>query len=99
MFIINGQFTVKAENREALVQMANKLVVLSNNEEGCISYSFFEDQSAPGQFLFFEKWQSRQAINEHFEKPYFKDFAQRFPAMIDGEALIEIHEIKTTESL
>lgn len=79
--------------------MAAALVAISNTEEGCISYGFFEDQITPGQFLFFEKWKSREAIGEHFEKPYFKDFAERFPAMIEGEATIEIHEIKTTESV
>ena len=99
MFIINGQFTVKPASRDDLVEMANTLVGLSNTEEGCISYGFFEDKSSPGQFLFFEKWQSRDAITEHFEKPYFKDFAERFPAMIEGKAAIEIHEISATESV
>ena len=99
MFVINGQFTVKTSSRDALVEMAQALVGLSTAEEGCISYGFFEDQSTPGQFLFFEKWRSREAISEHFEKPYFKDFADRFPAMIEGKAAIEIHEISTTESV
>jgi len=99
MFIINGQFTVKAASRDALVEMAQALVGLSNAEEGCISYGFYEDQSTPGQFLFFEQWQSRAAITKHFEKPYFKDFAERFPAMIEGNAAIEIHEIKASESV
>jgi len=99
MFIINGQFTVKPASRDALVQMAAKLVGLSNEEEGCISYGFYEDQTKPGNFLFFEKWKSREAINEHFGNPYFTDFAKRFPGMIEGEAAIEIHEIKSTESV
>ena len=99
MFIINGQFTAKANCRAALTRMAADLVKVSNTEAGCISYQFLEDQTTPGNFLFFEKWKSREAINEHFGKPYFQEFAKRFPEMIEGEATIEIHEIKNTESV
>jgi len=99
MFIINGQFTVKPASRDALAEMAQALVGLSNSEPGCISYGFFEDQSQPGQFLFFEKWKSRADIDAHFSMPYFQDFASRFPDMIEGEATIEIHEITATETL
>ena len=94
MFIIAGQFKVKPECRTALITMAKGLLQPSREESGCISYSFYEDQFAQNQFLFFERWRDRDSIDAHFEKSYLKDFAARFPGMIEGEAEINIYEIK-----
>lgn len=97
MYIISGEFQVKLAQRAALKAMSLKLVPLSLEESGCLSYSFLEDHSRPGYFMFFERWQSREDIAQHFEKPYFAEFAAAFPAMIEGEARIEIHQIANTE--
>ncbi len=97
MHIISGEFRVKNESRDALIEISLKLIPLSLEEPGCISYSFYEDRVRPGYFLFFERWETREDITLHFEKPYFKAFAEKFPDMIEGEAVIEIHEIAETE--
>lgn len=99
MYIISGEFKVKDEYRDALIEMSLKLIPLSTKEAGCISYSFLEDQARPGHFLFFERWKSREDIAIHFDKPYFATFADAFPDMIEGEATIEIHEVASTESV
>lgn len=99
MLIISAEFKVKPAFRLQLVDMALKLVPLSEAEAGCISYRFFEDQSEEGKFLFFERWASQEAIGEHFEKSYFTDFAEKFPSMIDGKAVVEIHHISSTETV
>lgn len=99
MYIISAEFKVKNEFKEQLIKMALELVPLSEAEPGCISYRFFEDLSEEGKFLFFERWVSREAIGEHFEKSHFHAFAEKFPSMIEGEASIEIHNIAATEAL
>lgn len=99
MFIIAGQFRAKPECRTELIAMSNDLLQPSRQESGCISYSFYEDQSAENHFLFFERWHDRGSIDVHFEKSYLKDFAARFPDMIEGEAEINIYEIKHTEKI
>jgi len=99
MYIISGEFKVKDEHKDALKQMSLDLIPLSEKEDGCISYRFLEDQANPGHFLFFERWISRDDITGHFEKLYFQDFAKRFPDMIEGDAIIEIHNIASSEKL
>ena len=99
MFIISGAFDVKEEYRDDIIKMSLDLIPQSLEEAGCLSYRFFEDVSEPNRFLFFERWNSRQDIEAHFGKPYFLSFAERFPSMIKGEAVIEIHEIALTESV
>lgn len=98
-YIISGEFKVKAKYRQALIEMSLKLIPLSMQEAGCISYSFLEDKAREGHFLFFERWRSREDITLHFDKPYFMSFADKFPNMIEGDATIEIHQITTTETV
>ncbi len=99
MFIISGEFDVKEEYRDKIIRMSLDLIPQSLDEAGCLSYRFLEDVSEPNRFLFFERWNSRQDIVTHFGKPYFLSFAESFPTMIDGEAVIEIHEIAATENV
>lgn len=99
MFVIAGTFQCKPEHKEALIALAQSLIAPSQQEEGCISYRFFEDKIRENNFLFFEEWTSRAAIDEHFEKPYFKAFMVKFPPMIVGAATIKIHEVAGTEIL
>lgn len=99
MYIISGEFKVKDEYRDALIKMSLELIPQSLEEQGCITYSFLEDQARPGHFLFFERWENSAAIDQHFEKPYFQHFADAFPDMIEGGATIEIHEIASTKQV
>ncbi len=99
MFLIAGEFIVKAEFRDELMLMSRELIQPSRNEDGCISYSFYEDQTKPNHFLFFERWKDRESIDAHFQKNYFKVFAERFPDMIEGKGEINIYEIKHTEMI
>jgi len=49
-------------------------------------------------FLFFDEWQSREAISAHFETSYFQDFARRIPDMIMDEASVKIYPIADIEN-
>lgn len=99
MYIISGEFQVKEKCKRDLIKMSLDLIPLSQKEEGCISYSFLENHGKKNHFLFFERWKSKKDITEHFEKEYFKKFAERFPGMIEGSPIIEIHEVANTEQV
>lgn len=99
MLIISGEFKVKAEHRDELIAMAKALVKPSRSEDGCVSYHFCEDRLEANCFLFFERWRDRASIDAHFQKNYFKDFAARFPSLIEGEASIHIYGIDSTETV
>ena len=94
MHVIAGKFKVKPERRKEIVALAHSLFDLSRAEPGNISYNFYEDKGSENSFLFFEEWESQQAIDFHFQTPYFKEFMVKFPNMIVGEPQITIYEIK-----
>lgn len=99
MHIISGEFRVKPEFRDELICLSTGLLGPSQSEPGCVSYGFYEDKTDPCRFLFFERWQNRESITRHFETPYFRTFARRFPDMIEGQASISIYQVNTVEEL
>ena len=99
MLVLSGKFTVKPEHREKLMQMAAALVAPSNAEEGCISYQFYQDGSNPNNFLFFEEWKNQAALDSHFQKPYFLEFAEKLPEMIIGKANITTYEVSKVNTV
>ncbi len=99
MIVVYGHFTVKPEYRQDMIDLSLALIQPSSSEDGCILYSFLEDASKSGRFVFFEKWKSRADLDAHFETPYFKNFAKHFPDMIIGDGVIEVFEITSSETI
>lgn len=99
MYVIAGKFICKPEYRQDMLALVEELLEPSRAEAGCISYNFYEDGAAANHFLFFEEWQSREAIDAHFNTPYFKKFMEDFPGLIIGAASIKIYETAKIEEL
>jgi quinol monooxygenase YgiN len=47
------------------------LVRPTRNEEGCLLYDLHRSTDAPGDFLFYEIWASREAHAAHKQTPHF----------------------------
>jgi len=71
----------------------------SRAEDGCVSYDFLEEIGAPGNFLFFERWRDKAALDTHFAGAGFAAFARAFPELIDGEADIRLFAVSTERTL
>lgn len=97
--IVAGSMKVKPEKRQAFLDLAQSCIQPSRSEPGCISYSFYEDRTEENQFLFFEEWQSREALEQHFQTAYFQQFAAQVPELFEGEVTIKIYQISGIEKL
>lgn len=92
MLVLSGTFKAVEGAQATLIAMAKDLLPLSRSEAGCIRYDFFQDPIDPQRFLFFELWRTREDLRAHFEKPYFKIFAERLPALTVEDAEIVTYE-------
>lgn len=92
MIVLSGTFKAKPGSESMLINLASDLLPLSRQETGCIRYDFLQDPIDKSRFVFFELWQSQSDLKEHFQKPYFKSFAEVFPQLIEGEAEIVTYE-------
>jgi len=92
MLVLSATFTAKPDARQALLELAAMLIPLSRAEPGCLRYDFLQSPHTPDQFVFFELWESRADLDEHFQKPYFKILEERLPSLIEGSADIFTYE-------
>lgn len=66
--------------RSALLAM----VPPSRRDAGCVGYELHESPEAPGQFMFYENWESREALDSHLQQPHLTAFFARLPELVDG---------------
>lgn len=100
MFIISAEFYAKPECRDDVITACEKLVPLSNAEDGCISYQFFEDTMVKNHFFYFERWKDMQAIDIHMQMDYLKAHGKTFgDLVVEGKTKVEIHEVVDTKRL
>ncbi len=62
---------VKPESKAAFVGLAMELVSESRKEEGCISYSLFQDLKNTNEYVFVEEWKDQKAIDDHNSTIHF----------------------------
>lgn len=59
-------------------------VVETRKEPGCRLYTAHSDISAPGRFIFVERWADRAALDAHGQQPHFREMARVFKAVSTG---------------
>lgn len=97
--IVTGSMQVKPEKRQEFLDLAQSCIQPSRSETGCIFYNFYEDSTEPNKFLFFEEWQNRNALEEHFQTSYFQRFAAKVPELFIGAVTIKIYHVSSIEQL
>jgi quinol monooxygenase YgiN len=60
--------------KERLKEAGRNMVSATRGEDGCISYSFHEDNGEAGLFLFYEIWASQKALELHLATPHLLEF-------------------------
>jgi quinol monooxygenase YgiN len=61
-----------AKGKEALIRdVLQRLIPTTREEDGCIEYDLYEDVDVAGEFTFFEKWTSREALDSHLKTEHF----------------------------
>ena len=84
----------KPGKEEELRQALLDLVGPSRAEGGCIQYDLHVSTEKPGEFVFFEKWMDRAALEAHRHRPHLQAFGSR-----KEELLAEAPDIRTYSRL
>jgi quinol monooxygenase YgiN len=75
--VLMARLKVKDDAVDEAKRLALGLVADSRGEEGCINYDIHQAIDDQTVFVWHETWKNKAALDEHFEKPYFKDFFAR----------------------
>ena len=90
--IISAQVFIQPEKVDAFLEATKSLIELSRAEEGCISYSLYQDPQDKTKFLFFEEWKNQAAVDFHFDTDHFKKFGETLNDCASEPAVITIYD-------
>jgi len=76
VIVVSGRFRLPpgriAEARPAMA----RVIAASLAEPGCRAYCYAEDVTEPGLFRVYEEWDSREALDAHFQAPHMREWQQ-----------------------
>ena len=76
MLIVTGEIEIDPADIETLRAAAIVMMDETAKEEGCRFYRFYQDVQHPGKVRVYEEWDSREALQAHFETPHMKVWRQ-----------------------
>jgi len=69
--VVSKSYLKKGTSKQ-FIELAKELVDLSRREQGCISYELFQDEKNEEILTFVETWESKEALEAHFNTVHFK---------------------------
>ena len=94
MIIITAKFFIKAEKRAPFLEDINKLIPSSRQDEGSLSYDFYESLETPNDFVMVENWASEAAVAKHNQNPLLLALLEKIGAYSREDAIIQVAEEK-----
>ena len=70
--ILVAQVKAKPGEEDTVKKAALAMVEPTHKEEGCIVYNLHQSNSDKSQFMFYEQWTSKQALDAHMQTPHMK---------------------------
>ncbi len=80
--VLVARLKVKENAVSEVKKAALGIVADSRAEAGCVNYDIHQAIDDPAVFIWHETWANKAAIDEHFEKSFFKEFF----AVVEGYA-------------
>lgn len=76
MFLIEGWIKLAGGEFDKVVEQAQAMVAATNQEDGCIHYSFARDIANPDLIRISERWASEAAMSAHMASAHMAAFNQ-----------------------
>lgn len=92
MVTIVAKFNVQSNKKEIFLKYAAQLIKSSRKEEGCHSYTLYQDINHGNYYTFIEVWKNQEAINLHNQSDHFRDFCVKIKDCQVGPADIALYQ-------
>ncbi len=87
MIRINSFMKAAHGKREALVEMALKLVEESKKERGCVAYDLYIDARDRDRMMICETWNDEESLTSHQGTKHFHDIVPRMHELAEERHL------------
>ncbi len=91
MIIVSAIITAKKGNRNEIIAKSQNVIESTRKEEGCISYQLYASTEDADVLLMFEKWENREALDNHMQTEHFAAFGDSIGGLIAVEIEIGIY--------
>ena len=82
--------TAKDGKEAELKAELTKLVEPSRKDEGCIGYVLHQSIESGGEFMFYEKWESKELLQQHIGNEPLQNFMKISPELLNGELIVSL---------
>ncbi len=90
--ILTAMVKAKPGQEDAVKQALLSLVEPTRKEPGCLCYNLHQSKADPTQFMFYEQWASKEALDAHGKTPHMKALGGKLKDKTDkgGAVLYEL---------
>lgn len=81
MIFVQGTIRIGSSDISAVVPAIKMMAARSNEEPGCIHYSFAQDVVDPLFLHICERWKSEEDLNAHFQTDHMAQFNEAISAI------------------
>lgn len=91
LLVVVAEGKAKPGKEEELRSRMRGLIAPTRQETGCVQYDLHESIEEPGRFVFFERWTTKAALDQHLQTPHLTDFAAAAGDLVDGGMSIRLY--------
>ena len=82
-YAIVVQFKAKKGQQEALQSFLEEIVPIALESPGCIRHDLHQSLDHAQEFLFYEKWESREAHERHIARPEVQQWRSKLDRFLE----------------
>jgi quinol monooxygenase YgiN len=76
--------TGKEDTKSELAKELSAVVPIVRQEEGCMRYDLHQSTEGKPEFMFYEIWQSDEALAAHSKAPHMNEMRERIKDLVAG---------------
>ena len=97
MIYVIATLHIHPEKRAAFLEDARTVIAHTVKEQGCLSYDLTSSITAPNEFVFVERWTSRDALAAHFDTPHLEEWRRVSAEYLADRRVEVVHPEKVEE--
>jgi quinol monooxygenase YgiN len=90
LLIVFAEGKAKSGKADELRSRLQSLLQPTRAEAGCVQYDMHESLDEPGRFVFFERWKSKESLDQHLQSPHLQEFFEVANDLVDGGVNIRL---------
>lgn len=74
MIMVQSTFHLRPETKDDAIRLMKNMVRMSRQEEGCLSYEYFEGITDPNQVILLQEWKNADCLEGHYQTEHMEEF-------------------------